>query len=187
MRHAIALAVLVALASLASLAVVAAAQPLPSDTLGLWFDADYEQNVLDPPLFVPVEGYLVLHEPSVDQIAGFELMFGWPTEIVLLSASWWSGPIVSIVDGCTVVEYWTPLPPQPATLLATFTFLTVVPPQNALVIVEACAGRPCPQVSDGEGFVCLGTALAEGAVACLGQCSVPSAATRWSAIKDLYR
>ena len=170
--------------------VVPAASAQAPDTIGLWFDLDYSVNVAPLPVAVPFEAYLVLHEPSADAVAGAVFAYEVSDSSVLfvLATQWADDPSIQVIDGCTQFGYGIPRPAEPAMLLATFTYLAVSPAADLYFTVAACFGEVCPfYLASDLTPVCLETTLGNGFVACLGDCSVGTEATSWSAVKSLYR
>ena len=158
------------------------------DTIGLWFDAAYTVSVGPIQVGVPFEAFLVLHEPTTT-VTGLEIQYEVSDpNIIVLQGSWHHDAIVDIVDDCIVVGFATPLPVQPAILLATFSYVVITSPAQIMFSVTACSGEVCPLYRglDGEP-VCLETTLGGGIVACLGDCGVGAEQESWSAVKSLYR
>lgn len=167
----------------------ATAQDYPPDTIGLWFDEDYSVPFFDPPIGVPFDGYLVLHNPSAGNMTGIEFHLEFTEDNVIMPNAAWGGDPISVGNpDCTIMGYSTPFPLQPITLLATLTFVTVADIGECQVIMDACAGEPCPRYqSSFTDYFCLSTLFNGGIIGCIGDCVVATEATTWSAVKSLYR
>jgi len=157
------------------------------DTIGLWFDTEYTVNIFDPGA-APFQAYLVLHEPTADNVVAMEFALQWPVELMVLDATWAGSPVVYGGYDCLTASYPSPLPATEGTLLATFQLILPSAISDGLVMVEACPAHPCAYYQD--SFMqqyCLETTFGGGVVACLGDCSVSNEAASWSSIKSLYR
>jgi hypothetical protein len=175
------------LVSILAASVAVAAVPGP-DSLGLWFDEDYAVNEIDA-LPGPLACYLVLHEPTADQIASMSLRLDWPGSLVYyLELGWMGDPTVTQGYQCTRLDWSTPLPTQDATPLAEITLLVVQVAGERTIRARPCSDRPCIQyVAAGAADpTCLDTVLGDGILARLAV-PVASEPTSWTAIKRLVR
>lgn len=171
------------------LTMPAAAQVHPPDTIGLWFDEEYSVPIFHAEFGQLFFGYLVLHNPSASNMTGIEFQLELTDiNVIVLDVVWDGDPIDVSNPDCTILGYPSPFPLQPTTLLATYTFLVIADFGECLVIMDACAGEPCPRYESSiADWFCLSTTFDDGVIACIGDCFVATEATTWSAVKSLYR
>lgn len=93
------------------------------DSVGIYFDTEANVNHLDAPPFVELPIYVILTNPLLDEIRGYEfgLSLSSTTLIILEDHMHGEGPVdVGLVKGNHIVGLASPMPTTEATILADF-------------------------------------------------------------------
>ena len=119
--------------------VLAAGTPAVSqaaDNIGIWFDPAYTQNDLQQSTFPYFgEAYLVLHEPSLDGVGGWECQVATSGPVTLLTWTLEGQAANFTTPPEFVVGLGSPLPSGADVLLATVQFMIDAPAPVAFSLV----------------------------------------------------
>ncbi len=175
--------------------------------IGVYFDLAADQNQTWAPANVPFFAFVILTNPTGDEIQGFEfayhisvppgmealllrLQMGWPPQVLLDLTL----PIYDTFSDEIVGVTSTPIPASSAVILLTWQFLLLAPPMEA----QFYLGPTCGEISSngrltfvsetGPVAMNLSTGGPDIPVAIInGDAVVPIASSSFGSLKALYR
>jgi hypothetical protein len=165
----------------------------PSDHLGLFFDLDAAVYCEAAHSFQTIDVYLLYLNPTVTEIAGYEVGIEIPDDFFLISASTPCGEQTGSL-GQVVVECEEPIPCDPITLLLNLRVLYLGGGDCPLYLLLGAAEVPSRPVDGPFAVLQDGSSLAlsfdrwaafldTGCCRCFG---LPTERTTWGSIKTLY-
>jgi len=176
------------------------------DGIGVYFDLAADQNQTGAPASVPVFAYVILTNPTGDEIQGFEfayhisvppgmeallfrLQMGWPPEVPLDLTL----PIYDTFSDEIVAVTSTPIPASSAVILLTWQFLLLAPMETNFFLGPTSGEPPSngrlTYVSETEPVAMnLSTGGPDVPVATInGDAAVPISSSTFGSLKTLYR